>query len=393
MPSASLLQVIAQSSGSNQSGDLPPYSSGSLGGTEALLGADGNPFNPLNPVDTAAASDPQYVPEQKESSTPGLYLDFEQADQPQPVRVPQEALILDIVSQVRFLTLLAADAITGNSFYDQQNSDLSAPPDSDADDTSNSKWPMGLSHNRLGLNSAGWARQQNTDVFPAATAIASVDMRLEPHDYANSTGTEPPSGLSSSAFFSSGVPHYIQAGHQRVEFLLIFDQDSFSEGATSLVSEMLLGNPKSVIAKDFRTDQQQLEVDDGSVKILDPQTFPIASSFSLALVTLKPGAMRELHWHLTSDEWDFYLQGRARLTTFSPPQSSRTFDFQTGDVGYVENTGAEDVVFLEGRAGAAVCGYLGRAVARAYAQTMVKDTPGLGEDFIDKKPQYEQLIM
>lgn len=134
-------------------------------------------------------------------------------------------------------------------------------------------------------------------------------------------------------------------------------------------------------------------MDDGSVKILDPQTFPIASSFSLALVTLKPGAMRELHWHLTSDEWDFYLQGRARLTTFSPPQSSRTFDFQTGDVGYVENTGAEDVVFLEGRAGAAVCGYLGRAVARAYAQTMVKDTPGLGEDFIDKKPQYEQLIM
>lgn len=42
---------------------------------------------------------------------------------------------------------------------------------------------MGLSHNRLGLKGAGWARQQNEAVLPAATAMAGVDMRLSPHAY------------------------------------------------------------------------------------------------------------------------------------------------------------------------------------------------------------------
>ena len=42
---------------------------------------------------------------------------------------------------------------------------------------------MGLSHNRLGLKGAGWARQQNEAVLPAAIAMAGVDMRLSPHAY------------------------------------------------------------------------------------------------------------------------------------------------------------------------------------------------------------------
>lgn len=93
----------------------------------------------------------------------------------------------------------------------------------------------------------------------------------------------------------------------------------------------------------------------GSVKIVDPTTFPIAAGFSAALVTVQPGAMREMHWHLTSDEWNFFISGSARITVFLAPSSSRTFDFTAGDVGYIpasnshyiENTGTEDVVFLE----------------------------------------------
>lgn len=103
------------------------------------------------------------------------------------------------------------------------------------------------------------------------------------------------------------------------------------------------------------SQQQPLVVPGGSVKILDPQTFPIASMFSAALVTLEPGAMRELHWHLTSDEWSFFIQGSARVTVFEGPSSSGTFDFQDGDVGYIpvaqshyiENTGSEPVIYLE----------------------------------------------
>ena len=65
--------------------------------------------------------------------------------------------------------------------------------------------------------------------------------------------------------------------------------------------------------------------------------------------------MREVHWHPTSDEWNFFVTGQARLSIFSAPESGQTFDFYAGDVGYVpstqshyiENTGNETVVFLE----------------------------------------------
>lgn len=97
-----------------------------------------------------------------------------------------------------------------------------------------------------------------------------------------------------------------------------------------------------------------LSVPGGKVKIIDPNTFPIATIFSAALFTIHPGAMREVHWHLTSDEWKFSLQGSGRITVFSPPSSSRTFDYNAGDVGnipltqshYIENTGDDDLIVL-----------------------------------------------
>lgn len=179
-------------------------------------------------------------------------------------------------------------------------------------------------------------------------------------------------------FFPAGVPHSIQAFGDGTEFLLVFDNGEFSEDGTFLVSELFQRNPKSVLAKDLQVDtsafdnipegqlyifpgtpapaniseqnitgpagsipkestysyhfsqQQPYEVPGGSVKILDTQSFPIAADFAVALFTIKPGAMRELHWHTTSDEWDFIIQGQGRLTVYVAPQSSRTFDFQAG---------------------------------------------------------------
>lgn len=154
-------------------------------------------------------------------------------------------------------------------------------------------------------------------------------------------------------FFPAGVPHSIQAFGDGVEFLLVFDEGSFSEDNTFLVSELFARNPKSVLAKDLRVDLSALdhiptdqlyifngtappanvsdpannvtgpagaipnkmtysyhfseqvpyEVPGGSVKILDTQAFPTAFDFAVGLFTIKPGAMRELHWHTTSDEW------------------------------------------------------------------------------------------
>ena len=65
--------------------------------------------------------------------------------------------------------------------------------------------------------------------------------------------------------------------------------------------------------------------------------------------------MREIHWHPNADEWQYYLSGTGRMTVFASQDSSRTFDFRAGDVGYVpksmshyvQNTGDVPLKFLE----------------------------------------------
>lgn len=103
------------------------------------------------------------------------------------------------------------------------------------------------------------------------------------------------------------------------------------------------------------SEQPAHEVAGGSVKIVDPLTFPIAAGFSAAVVTVHPGAMREVHWHPASDEWTFFISGQGRATLFTAPNAATTFDYMAGDVGYfpksnshyIENTGDEDLVFVE----------------------------------------------
>ena len=75
----------------------------------------------------------------------------------------------------------------------------------------------------------------------------------------------------------------------------------------------------------------------------------------MAHVTVKPGGLREMHWHPNANEWQYYIKGKGRMTVFFNRAESRTIDFNAGDVGYVpqtlghyiENTGDTDLVFLE----------------------------------------------
>jgi len=92
----------------------------------------------------------------------------------------------------------------------------------------------------------------------------------------------------------------------------------------------------------------------GTVRIVDSKSFKV-STVASAEVTVHPGAMRELHWHPNADEWQYYLSGKGRMTLFASGGHARTMDFEAGYVGYVqrvlphyiENTGNEDLVFLE----------------------------------------------
>ena len=142
----------------------------------------------------------------------------------------------------------AEPLILDTSRYDRFNSDLFASPATDTGGVAQAQWPIGLSHNRLGLNGSGWARQQNANNLPAATEMAGVDMRLSPNAYrelhwhqagewayifngsarvalVNEAGQSFVDDLNAGDlwFFPPGVPHSIQAFDKGCEFLLIFD--------------------------------------------------------------------------------------------------------------------------------------------------------------------------
>jgi oxalate decarboxylase len=205
--------------------------------------------------------------------------------------------------------------------------------------------------------------------------------------------------------FRAGFPHSIQA-LEDCEFLLVFDDGNFSENETFLVTDWFAHTPKHVLAKNFGVPeaafanipaagdiehtryifpgevpgtlvadieaikspagtaermshrmlaQDPIELPGGSVRITDSTNFPAASTIAAAFVELRPGAVRELHWHPNNDEWQYWLSGHARMTVFGSSGKARTFDYYPGDVGYVprfmghyiENVGEGPVQMLE----------------------------------------------
>jgi len=200
-------------------------------------------------------------------------------------------------------------------------------------------------------------------------------------------------------YFPPGIPHSIQ-GLDTCEFLLVFDDGNFSDLSTLSISDWFAHTPKDVLSANFGVPecafnslpskqvyiyqgevpgslksqaiqspyeevplsfkhqllkQAPLKTPGGSVRIVDSTNFPISKTISAALVEIKPGAMRELHWHPNHDEWQYYMTGRAKMTVFTGNGTARTFDYSAGDVGYVpfatghyiQNIGTETLWFLE----------------------------------------------
>jgi oxalate decarboxylase len=205
-------------------------------------------------------------------------------------------------------------------------------------------------------------------------------------------------------YFPPGIPHSIQGlGPDGCEFLLVFDDGNFSEFETVLLSDWMAHTPPEIVAKNFGVEPKALanmpkkelfifqagvpgplEEDrrlaagklgpsptdfafrtmqmpptkqnkSGEVRIIDSTSFKVATTIAAAIVTVRPGGVRELHWHPNADEWQYYFGGKGRMTVFATGGRARTMDFETGDVGYVqkalphyiENTGTTDLKFLE----------------------------------------------
>jgi oxalate decarboxylase len=72
-------------------------------------------------------------------------------------------------------------------------------------------------------------------------------------------------------------------------------------------------------------------------------------------VTIRPGALREMHWHPNADEWAYWIKGKGRVTAFQTGPKAVTLDFNPGDIGYVKrnnghyvkNVGDTELQYLE----------------------------------------------
>ena len=205
-------------------------------------------------------------------------------------------------------------------------------------------------------------------------------------------------------YFPAGLPHGLQGlGPDGAEFVLAFDNGASGEFNTLLVSDWFAHTPPEVLAKNFgvpadsfkniplqqrwifqaevpgplSADQKAIVAEagappypfifhlsdmkpnkvttGGTVRIADSTNFHVSTTVAAALVTVKPGGMREMHWHPNADEWQYYIKGQARMTVFNTGPQATTADFRPGDIGYVkkslghyvENTGSTDLVFME----------------------------------------------
>jgi oxalate decarboxylase len=261
----------------------------------------------------------------------------------------------------------------------------------------------------------GTAKEANVEGFPVSDKLAGVYMTLEPgalrelHWHANAAEwayviegrcrvtTIDPLGLSEVVDFGPGDVWYFPRGHGHsiqgigpgtCTFILVFDNGYFSEFGTFSISDWLGHTPADVLARNFGLPastfadfpKSEVYIATGPVPAALPQepapgslnqvplthryqllaqaperfaggTMRVVSEREFPISVIKPGGLRELHWHPNAAEWQYYLKGNGRMTVFGSHGRARTDDFAAGDVGYVpqgfghyiENTGETDL--------------------------------------------------
>jgi oxalate decarboxylase len=146
-------------------------------------------------------------------------------------------------------------------------------------------------------------------------------------------------------------------------FLLGFDNGHFSEFGTFSITDWIARTPRNVLARNLnlpesafgQMPQKELYIGPGKVppavedirnselqpsqsahkfrigkmppkvfeggeeRIVTQNEFPIQTTLTAVRMDLKPGALRELHWHPHADEWQFYVKGAG-----ASPSSDRT---------------------------------------------------------------------
>lgn len=196
-------------------------------------------------------------------------------------------------------------------------------------------------------------------------------------------------------YFPRGWGHCIEGlGPEDCHFILIFDNGDFSEDHTFSVTDWMSRTPPAILAQSLGLSaaevamlpkgevyfakgaeisnrsrlstaraepslvamhryplgaQEPRRVPGGGVqRTVTVAEFPISTTMSGSLLEIEPGGLRELHWHPSADEWQYYIEGSAEMSVFLAGGAVVTEQFEAGDAGYapmgaghyIKNTGS-----------------------------------------------------
>ncbi len=201
-------------------------------------------------------------------------------------------------------------------------------------------------------------------------------------------------------FFPRGHGHSIQTiGDKPCHFILSFDNGAFSEHGTFSISDWVNLTPKDMLARNFGLAPALFEpfpkgetyiqagqillasqakdapwpkesthkfallndvharrdFDGGDFYLASVDEWPISTTMSGALMRIKPGKMKELHWNPNADEFQYYLKGTGQVAMFGSGGRGKMSDVKPGDSAYIPagyghaimNTGTEDLEVLQ----------------------------------------------
>jgi oxalate decarboxylase len=254
-------------------------------------------------------------------------------------------------------------------------------------------------------------------------------------------------GPGDTWYFPRGHGHALQGlGPGECHFLLGFDNGHFSEFGTFSVTDWMAHTPPAILARSLgvpvaalanlpkkevyigtgkvppqtigslRNDDLQpaqfshkyrlgeqpaVTFPGGEERIVSSKEFPIQTTLTAVRMDLKPGALRELHWHPHADEWQYFVHGRARVGIFGSHGRVRTEEFGPGQVAfipqgyghYVEQVGDQDtqmlILFNSGvYQEISLAAWLG-----ANPSLLLEDNFGLTKSVVDQLPKKSKGIV
>jgi len=199
-----------------------------------------------------------------------------------------------------------------------------------------------------------------------------------------------PNGQAETSDFGPGDIWYFPKGHGHAlqclgpgdaHFILAFDNGHFSEFGTFSITDWVTLTPPNVAARNLGLSEAtiaalpkgELYIGQGKVppaipeafrngdpepsqfphkfrllahkpvkfpggeeRIVSSAEFPIQTTVTGVIMDLKPGALREMHWHPNADEWQYYISGRARVGIFGAHGRTLVEEFRPGNVAFIK---------------------------------------------------------